>query len=910
MEIQRMFENIESICWRLNPKTLAAVYVSPAFDAICECAVDRLDVMAYRAHIHPADAERVLQAIRELKPTTHTDHEFRIVSSSGAVKWVLANVSSSTNADGQYMTIVNMIVDTSTRKKMEELLQESDDRDPAKHGRDLICAHNLDGTLVSFNGRAAQILGYSRDEIRNTTMRRFIPPEAYDEFDSYLSRIRVRGSASGLMCVVTKTGQRRIWEYYNTLRTHGVMEPIVRGLAYDVTDQKRTEEALRISEKNFSQVFMSSPLAIAITTLDDGEFVDVNEVFERQTGFRRSEIVGKSASKLDVWTNAGQQSYILAEIKASGRIRSQEVQFRSKSGAVQTKLYSADPIEIGGKHCLLAVLEDITQRKMADETLKQLEASYRSLFLNSPCGLYRIALDGTFLFVNNALVELLGYDSTDELLSRSLEEDIYAIPQERYHILDNLQQLNPLKSVEVHWRRKNGALILVRAHARGWVRNQLGQVIGLETMVEDITQQRTLEERLRQMQKMESLALLAGGVAHDFNNILTAVLGYGQLALNTLNRTKAEAQISIVSARREFDLLTLDKTRAQLQHIVDAATHGQALTAQLLAFSRDESLPIYPLNLDAEIKNISEMIRRLIGEHIRVHMYLGCDSQAILGETGAFSQVILNLCLNARDAMPKGGRLTVRTYSVNVKLPCEEHAGIPHGSYVVLEVADTGCGMCKTVQERIFEPFFTTKPTGGGTGLGLYTVYAIVHRCGGHVRMQSEPGRGSTFWLYLPVVDSSPIQFLQSTRNGRNENLGNGTVMVVEDDDRVREIVAAQLESLGFHALCEANASAAVQHYDQLKEDIEFLVTDVVMPGLDGRALARELTERQPNLRVLYITGWAPADLTAPWLLGQGAELLRKPFNEGSFSSAVQKLLRHPKPMVRDAKLLAFAAEA
>jgi signal transduction histidine kinase/ActR/RegA family two-component response regulator len=429
-------------------------------------------------------------------------------------------------------------------------------------------------------------------------------------------------------------------------------------------------------------------------------------------------------------------------------------------------------------------------------------------------------------------------------------------------------------------------------------------------MVEDITQQRTLEKRLRQMQKMESLALLAGGVAHDFNNILTVVLGYGQLALNTLNRTKTETPISIVSTRRDGDLLTLDKTRTQLQQIVDAATHGQTLTAQLLAFSRDDSLPMYPLNLDTEIKNISDMVKRLIGEHIRVHMYLGCDSQSILGETGALSQVILNLCVNARDAMPKGGRLTVRTYSVNVKLPSEEHAGIPHGSYVVLEVADTGCGMSKTVQERIFEPFFTTKPTSGGTGLGLYTVYAIVHRCGGHIRMQSEPGRGSTFWLYLPVVDSSPTQVLKSVRNGRNENLGNGTVIVVEDDDRVREIVAEQLASFGFHVLCAANATAAVQHYDQLEKDIEFLVTDVLMPGRDGRALARELTKRQPNLRVLYITGWAPADLTAPWVLGQGAELLRKPFNESSFSSAVQKLLRHPKPMVRDAKVLAVAAEA
>jgi two-component system cell cycle sensor histidine kinase/response regulator CckA len=235
--------------------------------------------------------------------------------------------------------------------------------------------------------------------------------------------------------------------------------------------------------------------------------------------------------------------------------------------------------------------------------------------------------------------------------------------------------------------------------------------------------------------------------------------------------------------------------------------------------------------------------------------------------------------------------------------------GVPGGSYVVLEVGDTGCGMRKTVQERIFEPFFTTKPSGQGTGLGLYTVYAILHRFGGHVRMQSEPGHGSTFWLYLPVVGTSPKQ-CQTAPDGRFERLGNGIVMVVEDDDRVREIVASHLESFGFRVLCEASGNAAVRDYEQLHEDIELLVTDVVMPALSGPDLARKLKERQPNLRVLYMTGWAPVDTLPAEGLGQGAELLRKPFDERELYSTVRHLLRHPQPILRDTKLLSFAAGA
>jgi PAS domain S-box-containing protein len=889
---RHMAENMQEIFWELDPRTLEAIYVSPAFEKICERPLDslRLDPTSYRTLIHPDDAERVLRALSELVAASPMEEEFRIVCPSGAIKWVFVHGSTAKNADGQVVALVGTTIDIGARKKMEEVLREREDRyrDLVEHSHDLICIHDMKGRLLSINERQAKVLGYSRDEILNTPISEFIAPEARAEFDEYLSRISATGVAAGLMCVVTKNGERRIWEYHNTLRTEGVIEPIVRGVAHDVTEQKHAEKALRLSEEKFSKAFMSIPIDVAITTLDGGEFVDVNEAFEKQTGLSRSEIIGKSVLDLEGWVDPGQRSSLVDEIKAGGRIRSREVQCLTKSGTVQTKLYSAETIEIGGKQCLLVACEDITQRKIVEEALMQSEANYRSLFLSSPCGIYRVTLDGTFMFVNDALVEMLGYDSADELLSKKAEKNVYANPDERYRILETMRQLNPLESVEVHWKRKDGTLILVRAHTRA-VTNEYGQVTCLENIVEDITQQRILEEQLRQVQKMESLALLAGGIAHDFNNILTGVLGYGQLVLKTLNRPRAEGQSSILNARSESDAQILGKTKSQVQHMVDAAIHGKSLTGQLLAFSRDEALPIYPFNPDVEIKKLEEMIRRLIGEHIHVLVHLECEPQKVLGERGAFVQIILNLCVNARDAMPKGGQLVVRTFAVNVELACEEHVGIPCGSYVVLEVADTGCGMDRTVQERIFEPFFTTKPMGRGTGLGLYTVYAILRRCGGHIRVQSELRHGSTFWLYFPVVDVSRIK-CQAAPDGRIGDLGDGLVMVVEDDARVREMVTSHLENFGFQVLCEASPTAAIHDYERLNEDIKLLVTDVVMPELSGPDLAGKLKERQPNLRILYMTGWAPADILPAGALGQGVELLRKPFDEYELNSTIRHL--------------------
>jgi two-component system, cell cycle sensor histidine kinase and response regulator CckA len=868
-----MAENIQEIFWLVDPQTLGVVYVSPAFEKICGRAVSSLylDPVSYRTLIHSDDAGRVLDALAELGSTGHLDEEFRIVCPE--IKWVHVNGFTAKDATGKVVALVGTVREITLRKTMEIELLESEDRyrDLVEHSHNLICIHDLQGRFLSMNERPARILGYSRDELLHTPMKNFIPPEAQPLFEQYLTKIQKDGVATGLLCVMTKSGERRIWEYRNTLRTKGVATPVVRGIAHDVTDQKRTEKALRTSEEKFAKAFRSSPNVMCISSLTEGRFIEVNGAFERHSGFTREEVIGHTAIELGLWVQCNwggeviDRGKLIERIRKEGRVENVEVQFRTKSGQVILTLLSVEAIELGGEQCLLTVGQDITAQKAAEEALRHSEANYRSLFLRAPCGIYRVAPDGRFMDVNDALVEMLGYESAGELLSKNLESDIYEHSTERCRLLETMKGQDTLKGVEVRWRRKDRSPLLVRASTRV-VRNESEQVVCFETTVEDIT----LEEQFRQVQKMEALALLTGGIAHDFNNILAAVFGFGELVWRTLEQS--------------------DPRKAQVQSIIDAAYQGRSLTGALLALSNDEALPVYPLNVDAEIRQTRDTVGRLIGEHIDVRVQLGCGSQKVLGERGAFFRIILNLAVNARDAMPKGGRLTIKTQAADVRANDARYRGLPFGSYVVLSVTDTGCGMDKALQERIFEPFFTTKATKRGSGLGLNAVRSIVDQCSGHIRVWSEVGKGTTFTIYFPVVEKSH-SILETVAEACQQDAEGGLIMIVEDDHRVREVLRCQLEDCGYQVLAEATPAAAISDCESLGPTLKLLITDVVMPDLNGPDLAQRLRERWPGLKVLFTTGNAPAEILPADALGEGSELLRKPWTVQELGSTIRHLL-------------------
>lgn len=375
-KFRTMADNIQEIFWMMNPKTAEVTYVSPAFEQICE--LKREDLYAaptlYRDLLHPEDRQRVLEELANLEITNRFDEEFRIVCPNGTQKWVRAIGFNSKDSTGAVKTYVGTVQEITARKEMEFALRESEDlfRDLVEHSSDLICTHDLDGRMLSVNELPAKLLGYTKEELLNKPMREFLPPEAREEFDESLKSIGKKGFAKGRMVVLSKRGERRVWEYHNTLRTDGVRGPVVRGVAHDVTDQVRMERALRLSEEKFSKAFLASPYPIIISTIENGKLIEVNDSFLRITGFSREESIGHTSLELGVWADAEEPAAILRQIQTTKHVQSKEVVFRTKGGKRLIVNYSAEVIEIGGHDRLLSVCEDISARKEAENELRRL----------------------------------------------------------------------------------------------------------------------------------------------------------------------------------------------------------------------------------------------------------------------------------------------------------------------------------------------------------------------------------------------------------------------------------------------------------------------------------------------------------------------------------------------------------
>ena len=373
---RQMADNIQEIFWILDPQTKAVTYVSPAFEQICELPLHSLysNPTSYRELIHRQDRQRVLAEIDKLEGTNHFDEEFRIVCPSGAIKWIRAIGFTAKDPAGSVTTLVGTAQEITARKEMEIVLRESEDRyrDLVEHSTDLICTHNLEGRLLSVNELPAKLLGYSLEELLNKPMRDLLLPEARAQFDQSLLDIQRDGFVKGVMVVLTKSGERRVWEYHNTLRTDGVTAPIVRGVAHDVTERRRVEKALRLSEEKFSKAFRCSPNIVWISTLQEGRVLDVNEAFERHCGYKRDEVIGHTKVELQLWIDIGEREILIDTVRRQGSARDQEVHFRTKSGQVLVILLSVELIELQGQHCLLTVGQDITARKQAEGELRHL----------------------------------------------------------------------------------------------------------------------------------------------------------------------------------------------------------------------------------------------------------------------------------------------------------------------------------------------------------------------------------------------------------------------------------------------------------------------------------------------------------------------------------------------------------
>ena len=515
-------------------------------------------------------------------------------------------------------------------------------------------------------------------------------------------------------------------------------------------------------------------------------------------------------------------------------------------------------------------LASAIDHKRHEEALRQSESRYRSLVQSAVYGIYRSSVDGRFLDVNPALIHMLGYDSADEVVKLDPQREVFVEPAEHERLLQEFQRTGCLDSAEVRWKRKDGSVITVRLSGRAATElDEADQA--LEIIAEDITERRALEDQFRQAQKMEAVGRLAGGVAHDFNNLLMVVSGYTEVLMEALDQN--------------------DPLLVKVQAIQQAADRATTLTRQLLAFSRKQLLELKVVDVNSIVADMERLLRPLIGENIDLTTKLTPNVGHTRADAGQLEQVIMNLVVNAKDAMPDGGRILIQTSEADPDTARREHSLIEPGTYILLSVSDTGAGMDRETQSRIFEPFFTTKEKGKGTGLGLSTVYGIVKQGGGYIFAQSEPGCGTTFRIYLPRV-ADPADSPRVDKHAQAAAGGSETVLLVEDEESVRELVRETLKTRGYRVIEASDGIAGMRVSEEYQGNIEILITDVVMPGMSGRELAKRVAAARPNIRVLYLSGYTEDAIIHEGALEPGTGFLQKPFTLQVLARKVREVLQ------------------
>ena len=771
---------------------------------------------------------------------------------------------------GQVILVAEHVRDITDRHLAEQALKESEARFRAIFEYALvgISMSDLSGCYLQTNQALQEILGYTAEELRGMNFKEVTHPEDLPENlrlrEELLGAQRPHYSLEKRYC--RKDGGI-VWAQVMVALLRDVQgEPqYLIGTVIDITARKRAEEALRLSEKRFRDI--TEYAAEWVWEMDpQGKYTYSSPVVEQLLGYAPEEVLGKYfydfflPDQRDEMKNAALKAFA-----AKQPIQNFLSPNLHKNGQIVWLSSNGIPIldEQGNLLGYRGADIDITERREA-------EALSRNLIASSPVGIY-LMQNRKFQLVNQWFFTITGY-SKDEFLN--LEPLDLVHPEDREATRENaVKRLRGLNSAPYEYRT------ITKGGETKWIMETLTsiQYQGKRAVLGyfmDITQRKALEEQLLQAQKMEAVGRLAGGVAHDFNNLLMAIMGYGELM-----RAK---------------VLKDDPLYGYLENILKAGERAAALTQQLLTFSRRQIVHPQVIDLNRVVLDLEPMLRRLIGEDLDLEVVTDWRLGAVKADPGQVGQIIMNLVVNARDAMPKGGRLTLKTAPVNFTVGCHSRFGLaPPGPYVMLVVQDTGAGMDEATQAHVFEPFFTTKEPGKGTGLGLSTVYGIVKQSGGYLDLASEPGAGSTFTVYLPRLEaivSPPKPKIPITASFRGEE----TVLLVEDEDALRALLAKFLRLYGYSVLEARHGGEALLTCERHQGPIHLMVTDVVMPQMSGRELADRLTPLRPEMKVLYMSGYTEDALVQHGVADLSVAFLQKPFKPIELARRVHAVLHPP----------------
>ncbi len=629
--------------------------------------------------------------------------------------------------------------------------------------------------------------------------------------------------------------------------------------------------------------FEGDPRPMLVFDAETEGIVDVNPAACREYGYSRDELLGMTMRDLRPASERARYRHLEAVRGTDAPTLTGPWNHRRADGSVFQVEIAAHGLAGPRPHLRLATVRPISveteqlcsARAEAQAEIQEQEAFYRSIFDNAHDGIILYDLDDETIFELNARAAELLAAAPDALRGRSLAT--LGLSAETRAGLARLAEEDSVL-VEASERTSDGSVTHVEISATRM--EYRGRRVAL-CMIRDLTEQLQLQKQLQQAQRLESIGRLAGGVAHDFNNLVTAIQGFATLLQDAIGDDSLENVEAVTE-------------------IIEASRRAHQLTRQLLAYSRQQRLDPEPLDLNDLIRSTQRMLIRLIGEDIDVGLELDRELEAIHADAGQIQQVLMNLVVNARDAMPDGGRLTIETRNVEVD---EDHAanhpgGFDPGRYVRLAVADTGAGMDAETLAQVFDPFFTTKPTGEGTGLGLSTVYGIVKQSGGFIWAYSEPGIGTTFRLYFPITELRPARDLEAAAADHQPLQGEGrTVLVVEDERPVRSLVRKTLESRGFRVLDAECGAAALELTEGRLDTVDLVITDMVMPGINGLELVERISALRPGIPVLFMSGYSREFLMEKGDLTRRHRIIEKPFTPSALLENARRILeREPEP--------------
>ncbi len=803
------------------------------------------------------------------------DLELRFVSAQGENLWV-RTIGRPILEDGRVKKVFGNIMDITEHKEIEEACRKNEERfrELAEMLPEAVFETDIKLTFTFANQRAFSLTGYSSEDCKGgLNGLDMIVPEDRERALKNMER-RLQGWDVG---AVEYMGLKKDGTTYPLLMH---MSPIVyqgsttgfRGVIVDITERKQFEEALRGSERFLRDAF--DAIQDGLSVLDpDFNITHFNKWIER-AHYDAMPIIGKKCYEVYRRRESPCPQCPAAQAFLTGEVHIEEIQVPYADGSFWWCELSAYPIkdEEANVTGVIEHVKDITEKKRAKVAHRDSEEKYRILVDEAPLAVSLIGKDGRYKYLNPKFTEMFGYTPEDIPTGREWFRKSY--PDKEYR-----------KEVIAAWIDDQKVYGIGEARPRTFevtCKDGTKKIISFKPAImesgnqlviyEDLTEKKRLEEQLYQSQKMEAIGRLAGGVAHDFNNLLTTIMGNAEMALMDLGREEPLYGV--------------------MEEVRSAGDKASSLTRQLLAFSRRQILQPVVLDPNRLLQGIDKMLRRLIGEDIELDMIRGSELGMVEADPGQLEQVIMNLAVNARDAMPEGGKLIIETGNVDLDEAYSEGHGrlVTPGPYVMLAVSDTGKGMSPEIQAQVFDPFFTTKEKGKGTGLGLSTVYGIMKQSKGYIWVYSEPGVGTSFKLYLPRVEKEG----RGSEKGKLKSVdlqGSETVLVVEDDAAVRDIALKSLNRYGYRVLTARDGEEALRVMEEHRGEVHLVLTDVVMPGMSGKKTVEEIKRLEPGIRVLYMSGYTDNAIVHHGVLEEGMHFVHKPFVPEGLARKVKEVL-------------------